>query len=240
MDDPGLKRQREPGTGSSMLSLVAALLMAGCAWQEPSAGRALATPNEPQPIRPPAIGQQWVYQVRDLYTGRVVDRLTETVLAVSPEVTISRLSDKYGVLPSEVQRPWGRYAQDAQWDRPLQFGVPAPAWPDGMGAASWSGEYRIGGLSDYRYPWSQTLRPLQWELVKVAAGTFETLHYTVHIVYAGPEDYYYVGSERDASVWLAPRVGRWVLRRARGVHYVPGHGGDDLDDAMQWELVSWR
>ncbi len=235
-----LTTQLDKGARTARLTLAAALLMYGCAWQDQGAGRALATPNEPVTIRPPAIGQQWVYQVRDLYTGRVVDRLTETVAAVTPEVSIARQSDKRGVLPPEIQRPWGRFAQDVQWDQPLVFDTPVSAWPEGTGATCWSGNYRVAGGSEFHYPWAQSLRPLQWESVNVAAGTFEAIHYAVHIRYAGPQDYYYVGSERDVSVWLAPQVGRWVLRRARGVHYVPGHGGTDLDDATEWELVSWR
>lgn len=221
-------------------AMAAAVALTGCASLQP-AGHATPAPVDGLAgMRAPAIGQQWIYQVRDLYSGRVIDRLTETVEAVDPEVRISRQSERYGPLPSEIQRPWGHFVQDAHWDRPVAFSAPAPAWPESMATASWSGEYQIGGVSDFRYHWSQTMRAEGWESMHVAAGRFAALHFVVNIHYAGPEDYYYVDSEREASVWLAPEVGRWVLRRARGVHYAPGHGSADVDDALQWELVSWR
>jgi hypothetical protein len=238
-----LPRQRRAGSRSDrcvILAVLMTVLLAACAGQERGPGRVVVSPDAPVPMRAPAMGQQWVYQVRDLYTGRVIDRLTETVAAIAPEVLITRHSDRYGTLPSEIQRPWGRFVQDAEWDRPLKFGAPVPAWPIGMAPSDWSGNYQVAGISEFRYPWSQSIRPLHWESLSVAAGEFVTLHYTVRIRYAGPEDYYYVSSEREASVWLAPQVGRWVLRRSRGMHNVPGHGGTDLDDATEWELVSWR
>ncbi|MDE3010534.1 MAG: hypothetical protein KGI67_06555 [Pseudomonadota bacterium] len=221
-------------------AVVGLLALTGCASLEPTGHTAPAPVDGLAGLRPPALGQQWVYQVRDLYTGRIIDHLTETVEAVEPEVRITRQSERHGVLPPEIQRPWGHFVQDAQWDRPAAFSAPAPAWPERMGTTRWSGEYQIGGASDFRYRWAQTMQTAQWESTPVAAGTFVALHYRVNIHYAGPEDYYYVDSEREASVWLAPEVGRWVLRRARGVRYAPGHGSADQDDALQWELLSWR
>jgi hypothetical protein len=86
---------------------------------------------------------------------------------------------------------------------------------------------------------TQTARR-QYARLAVPAGEFKTLHYTNHIDFQSYEYYYRIESERDESVWLAPQVGRWVLRRSQGSYYVLGRGGYSREDALQWELESWR
>jgi hypothetical protein len=67
---------------------------------------------EPQPqptpiVRAPKVGQEWVYQVRNVFNQEAVDVVTERVVSVGEQIRISRSGAKAGPLPDEIQSPWG-------------------------------------------------------------------------------------------------------------------------------------
>ena len=73
----------------------------------------------------------------------------------------------------------------------------------------------------------------------VHASTYDVLQFDNQIAYAS-NDFYRVESERSESLWFAPEIGRWVMRRSRGMYYLPGpSSGTMFDDYLQWELISW-
>lgn len=223
----------------SLSTLLAACSSLGGAPQ----GLVIAPPIGSPTIRPPAIGQQWVYQVRDAFSQAIVDEVTETIVAITPAIRIQRTSKKTGALPDEIQSQWGMLTQDAHWEQPISFSKPIPAWPVSFAlnqSQSYSDQYQLLTQPDYSYFWNLTVTPRDWRSITVPAGEFKTLYYTNHIEFQSNESYFRISSERDDSVWFSPEVGRWVLRRSQGSYEVAGNGGNRLENFLQWELKSWR
>jgi len=193
-------------------------------------------------VRTPAVGQQWVYQVRNLYNRLIIDEVTETVTATSPVVRIQRVSRKSGALADEIHASWGMIIQDSHWDYPITFSEPLPAWPlafDLGRDATYEDRYQMVAEPNYSAHWSLMITPRDWESMSVPAGEFTVLRYENLIHYTN-DDPSVVSSERKETVWFAPQVGRWVQRRSHGTEYFPGRGGDFHEDYLQWELKSWR
>jgi len=216
---------------------------AACAMYRDGLARNVITPPANRPaIRPVALGQQWIYRVRNVYNGEVVDQVTETVVATSPVVRIQRKGLGSNPLPDEIQSSWGMLAQEPYWGRPIEFATPVPAWPPELEAGrelefrTWFRGSADGGFHHY---WDQTMRSVEWESVVVPAGRFATLRYDNSINYVS-RDFYRIESERADSIWFAPETGRWVLRRDHGEYLVPGRGGTMFEDYLQWELLAWR
>ncbi len=226
------------------LAALAAVLLAGCALPgaEEASKAHPAPPALAQAVRPEAVGQQWVYQVRNVYNHEIVDQVTETVASVGPTIHIERMSQKFGRLADEVHSKWGLLTEDSHWERPVLFRQPLPAWPRNFETGhceTFHDEYRFAEDSGGRMFWNLTMTPVGWESIHVPAGQFEAIHFRDHIHYLS-DDWMRVDSDRDESVWLAPQIGRWVQRRSRGSYYYPDRGGGMVDDYRQWELVSWR
>jgi len=234
--------------GSSRLALAAgsltlAVLAGGCAsWADPAAGARIVDPPAKSGVRAPAIGQQWTYRVRNVYNNQIVDEVTERVVQTQPLIRLQRVSRASGALADEVQAPWGMLVQDPHWRYPVTFDKPLPAWPAGLDLTRWTSDstrYRMLAAPDYSAHWGLTMMPRDWVKVSVPAGTFDALHYDEVINYQN-EDLNVVFSERMEADWVAPEVGRWVLRRSHGTYYLPGRGSEMLEDYLQWELESWR
>ncbi len=229
----------------SVFALAAVLLvvLAGCAATEgwpPGTGPGAAPADVA--VRPVAVGQQWVYRVSNVYNGAIEDTITETVVATTPQIRIQRVSSRLGALPEEIQSSWGVLEQDGHWDLPLRYDAPLPAWPTDFTlgrCVRYTDTYRLLADPDSSRRWQLTMTPERWGTATVPAGTFPVLQYDNLIRFVS-NDTADVESERFDSVWFAPAVGRWVLRRSHGVHYVPGRGGDMHEAYRQWELVSWK
>ena len=218
-------------------------LLAACSTGNAPKGLAIAPPTESPTIRPPAVGQQWVYQVRDGFSQAIVDEVTETVVSITPTIRIQRTSKKTGVLPDEIQSQWGMVTQDPHWEQPITFSKPIPAWPvsfDLKHEVSYPDQYQLLSQPDYSRYWNMIMTTRDWRSMTVPAGEFKTLYYTNLIQFQSNEPDFRISSERDDAVWFAPEVGRWVLRRSQGSYQVSGTGGDRLENFLQWELKSWK
>ncbi len=206
------------------------------------AGTPIAAPPEAT-VRPPAIGQRWVYEVRDLYRNMVVDTVTETLVAVAPDIHLQRTSARHEALADEIQRPWGRVVQDPYWDPPVVFLEPIPAWPrlpvDPGRSTSVHARYHTLRTPDFDMPWNQITHVLGWESIAVPAGTFDAVRYHNSIDFTS-NDFNRTESFRSEVVWFAPRIGRWVLRRTQGHYFTPNRGGPMVERYLQWRLVAWR
>jgi hypothetical protein len=205
-------------------------------------GERIIAPPPGVQVRPPAVGQQWVYQVRNVYNQLIVDEVTETVVAVDPEVRIARTSRSKGALHDEIHAPWGKVIQDSHWEAPVTFSTPLPAWPPTLAlgpSSTYHDQYQVVGDKDYSARWNLTITPLRWALLTVPAGTFTVLQFDNFIDFTN-DDLSVVASERRDSVWFAPEIGRWVLRRSHGTYTMPGRGSDFHEDYFQWELKAWR
>ena len=228
------------------LLLASGLLLTACISSQPFPTGVLVVPPAPAPvIRPPQIGQEWVYNVRNVFNQEILDVVTERVVAIGDQVRIQRFGLKAGPLPDEIQGPWGYVIQDPHWSPPQKLATPLPLWPEQL-MVGWNQFYRsayqVLGYPDGNYYWGLGMNAAQWELMKVPAGEFLTLQYHNQIPFFESNDYFRISNIRQEDVWLAPQIGRWVIRRGfgryltRGVFWINPY----WEDYLQWELISWK
>jgi hypothetical protein len=225
------------------LALLLACLSPSCTTTgDLEAAATIASPPASTEVRPEAVGQQWVYQVRNLYNGRIVDEVTETVIATRPVIRIQRVSRESGAQADEIHAQWGMIVQDSHWNYPVTFSKPLPAWPRNpeLGrSTTYPDRYQMLAEPNYSASWTLTMTPRNWASIAVPAGVFKTLHFNNFINFTN-DDLSVVASERQESVWFSPEIGRWVLRQSRGTYLLPGRGSDFHEDYLQWELTAWR
>lgn len=196
-------------------------------------------------VRPPQVGQQWVYNVRNVFNSELVDVVTEKVVSVGPEIRIARSGVKAGPLPDEIQSPWGFVIQDPHWSPPQKFQQAMPLWPEKL-IPNWSGFYRtryqVLGEPGSTYYWGVNVKALEWERVAAPAGEFLVLKYQSEAPYFESNDVFRVANYREEDVWLAPEIGRWVIWRGYGRYLTLGITWTNAywEDYLEWELVSWK
>lgn len=228
------------------LCCVFSLSLLGCIASQPyPTTTPLATPLNAPSMRPPQVGQQWVYQMRNVFNQEIVDVVTETVVAISPQVRIERIGKKLGPLPEEIQEPWGYVVQDPQWRPAQRFQQALPLWPEKL-IPGWSDFYRtryqVPEYPNASYYWGLSIKALGWESISVPAGQFKVFKYHSENPYFESNDVFRVGNYREEDVWLAPEIGRWVVRRSFGRYTTLGVSWSNAywDDYLEWELISWK
>ena len=196
-------------------------------------------------MRAPHVGQQWVYQVRNVFNQDILDVVTETVIAISPQIRIERIGQKAGPLPDEIQDPWGYVVQDPHWNPPQRFEKALPLWPEKL-IPDWSDFYRtrylVPGYPNATYYWGLSSKALAWETISVPSGQFNVLKYHNENPYFESNDVFRVGNYREEDVWLSPEIGRWVVRRSLGRYITLGVAWSNAywDDYLEWQLLSWK
>ena len=206
----------------------------------------IAAPVSIPAVRAPAVGQQWVYEVRNYFNGELIDVVTETVVEVAPRVRITRNGQKRGPLPDEIQEPWGMILQDPDWTPPQRFIKAVPLWPEKL-VPGWSDFYRtryqVVGFPDNDFYWGLNIDAKVWSRVKTQAGDFNALHYVNTADFFESDDWFRMASNRRENAWFAPEVGRWVVRERFGEYLWLGMRGwseSIKEDYLRWELVSWK
>ncbi len=206
----------------------------------------IATPNPLPSVRAPAVGQQWVYEVRNIFNGELVDILTETVVEVGQQIRIAREGKNLGKLPDEIQEPWGKIVQDPHWTPPQKFLKPITLWPEKL-IPNWSDNiatrYQVLGITDNDFYWNLNISSKSWNRVKTIAGEFDALYYVSTANNFQSDDWFRMVSNRRDRVWFAPQIGRWVVRESFGEFLWLGSAGwadANLEDYLRWELISWK
>ena len=229
-----------------LLLLLSPVLLVACIAAQPYPSTTpLPQPIHPPKVRAPQIGQQWVYNVRNVFNQELVDIVTEKVVSVGSQVRIERSGLKAGKLPDEIQQPWGYVLQDPHWNPPQKFLHAIPLWPEQL-VPGWSGFYRdryqVVAYPDNDYYWGLNITALEWEGVKVPAGQFPVLKYQNEAPFFTSNDFSRVANYRQEDVWFSPEIGRWVIRRGYGRYLWAGMFWSDAlwEDYLEWELVSWK
>jgi len=228
-------------------AVLSTLLLAGCLASVVHIPKTpIAEPVSVAAVRAPAVGQQWIYEVRNYFNGELVDVVTETVVEVGSRVRITRNGQKRGPLPDEIQEPWGMSLQDPNWTPPQRFIKPVPLWPEKL-VPGWSGFYRtryqVVGFPDNDYYWGLNIDAKSWNRVKTQAGEFNALHYVNTADFFESDDWFRMASNRRENAWFAPEVGRWVVRERFGEYLWLGMDGwseSIKEDYVRWELMSWK
>lgn len=229
-----------------LLALLSPALLVACISGQPyPVSTPLPQPINPPKVRAPQVGQQWVYNVRNVFNQELVDIVTEKVVSVGPQIRIERSGLKAGQLPDEIQEPWGYILQDPHWNPPQKFLKPIPLWPEQL-VPGWSGFYRdryqVVGYPDNDYYWGLNISVVGWEGINTPAGQFPVLKYQNEAPYFSSNDFSRVANYRQEDVWFSPEIGRWVIRRGYGRYLWAGMFWNNAlwEDYLEWELVSWK
>ncbi len=220
-----------------------ALPAAGCSLQPlaPLTGRPVAYDTPTAPVRPPAIGQHWQYSVFNVYNSQEIDRVRETITALTPQIVIERHSARNGTLAAEIQPSWGLVTQDPVWDTLQTYEAPLPAWPSSLqieAREQLDTHYRPG-TSSFRCWISVHSQVTAREQVRLTSGVFDCWRVDKHIrlTHADSTRLNFI---RTDTLWLAPRIGRWVARQTNGEYWTAGHRPTQWrEDHLRWELQSW-
>ena len=229
-----------------LVLLMLPVLLAACISSQPYPRGILESQPIPAPVvRAPKVGQEWVYQVRNVFNQEIVDTVTEKVVSVGNEVRIARTSLKAGPLPDEIQSPWGFVVQDPHWKPTQKFIKPIPMWPLQL-QAGWSGffttQYQVPGYPDGSYYWGLGMTASEWARIQTPAGQFLVLRIRNETPNFVSNDLFRVGNERQEDLWFAPEIGRWVVRRSSGRYITTGvyWANAYWEDYLEWELISWK
>lgn len=213
---------------------LSAAQLAGCASPERLPSPASAPP---QPTLRP--GERWRYAKINRYNGQ---RLGEQVMQVETVDPVLRVSVSEGpgrALPPEIYADGWSVLQETVWDLVQRFNAPCPLLPRRLapGASDfWRGTYEVPGYTGHR-AWSVRIAAHDWERVQVPAGTFEALRVSRMIAFDHP-DLLRSHSQREETLWYAPRVNRWVRREIDGRYVIPGYPPIRArEDRLTWELL---
>lgn len=226
--------------------LIFASLLTACIATEPyPRGEPVPQPNLTPVVRAPKVGQEWVYQIHNVFNGEIVDTVTEKVISVGKEVRIARSGLKAGPLPDEIQSPWGYVIQDPHWSPPQKFQQAIPLWPVQLKVGFnefYKTRYEVVAYPGNTYYWGINITAQDWERVHVPAGNFTTLKYHNEMPYFQSNDIFRISNIREEDVWFSPEIGRWVARRGYGRYITDGVFWVNAywEDFLQWELISWK
>jgi len=228
------------------LLLASTALPVACVSSQPYlSGSVVAQPVPIPVVRAPMLGQEWVYQVRNVFNQAVVDVVTEKVASIGEVVRISRVGLKAGVLPDEIQSSWGYVTQDPHWNPPQKFQEPLPLWPQQL-TVGWNTflrtRYHVLGYPDSSYYWGLSMKAIQWEKIAVPAGEFTALEFHNEAPFFESNDLFRLASMRQEDIWFAPEIGRWAIRRGYGRYLLGGITWNNAlwEDYLEWELLSWK
>ena len=130
---------------------------------------------------------------------------------------------------------------DPHWDMVQVYKRPIPLWP-ALLRPGWRSlvntQYQTAEATDL--PWQLTMRAHGWERITVPAGQFVALRYT-NLVNFSHSDFSWTNAVRQETLWLAPEVGRWVVRESRGSYYIDDSVVDQpySESSYRWELLNW-
>lgn len=240
----------------------AAVVSAGCVAREI---KAPASTGGAAKLRQPAGGQSWRYAKHDVFAGRLVDTQTDRVSGVDQAIEIETRSEntvgapikypswgaawwhKYlgrdpsaGLLPNEIQEPWGMVLVDPHWAQLQVYKSPIPLWPSEL-RPGWSttvDTYYMIPSSEETMPWQLTMHALRWESVTVPAGQFTALHYYNLINFRFTNVSERTAALRQENIWFVPEIGRWVKRESYG-SFREDVGTEITEGSYRWELLDW-
>ena len=223
--------------------IVASLPLAGCTLRPlaPVRTQTKATTKELPLILTTSLGKSWTYQKFNGYNSQRLATERDEVVALTPHPVVRRRSDADPALQEEHHAAWGEVVADPCWGRVMHYEQPLPLWL----AANTLGQrhlirthYRFAE-SDFRYWIDVQTVATGWETVHLTHGSYRTLRMEKYIRLQH-EDPWRLATQRKDVLWLAPDIGRWVVREISGEFIIPGDlGSDGREDHFRWELTAW-
>ncbi len=222
-----------------------ATLSAGCSIQfiAPIDTAEIVSANQSSVVRLPSVGQSWTYHKFNCYNSQLLDVVRDEVVEVKEIIRIVRKSKNSLPLADEIQSKWGSFKQDSYWDPSQNYENSVPIWLNELHVGDRRGfdTYYFSDTSSFKYWLSGRISFVGWEKVKLSAGTFETMHFE-KLIRLSQYDSFRMDTVRRDSIWIAPEVGRWVVRETNGEFRVPSGKGSSIrrEDNFRWQLESWN
>jgi len=193
-------------------------------------------------VRPPAVGQTWTYSKFNCYNSQLLDTVKDEVVSVQGNIRLTRHSKNFSTLADEIHSEWGRVKQESYWDLTQNYEKSLPLWSSDLreGNRESFETYFFSDNSSFRYWLSGIIRFVGWEKVKLPIGTFETMHFE-KLIRLSQNDSLRSETIRRDSTWIAPDIGRWVVRETSGEYRVPSgkFGSNRREDHFRWQLESF-
>jgi hypothetical protein len=187
-----------------------------------------------------AVGQSWRYKKINFFNSLQVDEVLEELVALEPLVTIQR-TGRLGSLSPETQTSQGFVLSDPYWDQEPTYALSAPLWPLSFNANSFIDHdtaYRVAGRS-FKFWVSIQRKVTGFEKISSSCGTFNTVK-VESLIRLNHPDFNRQSYVRKDTLWIAPLIGRWVVRETQGEYVMlsrrPNIGRDDF---FRYELTDW-
>lgn len=216
--------------------------IAGCAFRSlaPVEAQKMTTTVDLLQIRPYEVGQSWRYKKLNFFNSQQVDEILEAVEDIGLAITIRRKGKK-GSLSSALESKQGHVIQDPYWDQEPRYLTPVPLWPQDLALNSVmevTTNYKVAG--DSSIYWTSTQRRVTgFEKLNLQSGVFETVRIESLIRLSHP-DFNRQSYMRRDTLWIAPQLGRWVVRETQGDYLIStkkSYAG--RDDIFRYELIDW-
>lgn len=191
-------------------------------------------------VRPLSVGQCWQYKKFNFFNSLQVDEILEELVAIEPEITIKR-TGRLGKLSPEIESRQGFVVSDPYWDQEPTYKLSAPLWPSSLAANAFikhETAYQVAGHS-FTF-WISIQRSVTaFEKISLKCGTFNTVKIESIIRLTHP-DFNRQSYMRKDTLWIAPQIGRWVVRETQG-EYVMSSRRHNIgrDDFFRYELTDW-
>lgn len=190
---------------------------------------------------PPHIGKSWTYKVINHYNGYVLDTICETVTELEPVIRISRESSTRGKLDDEIQNGWGFIKQEPTWEMLQIYENAVPVWPQNLslGIKDRYSTHYFANQGSFRYWISFISSVSSFERLELEIGTFDTIKID-KLIRLGHPDTTRTNLIRRETLWLAPSMGRWVVKETNGSYVVPVRRPyEGREDHLRWVLTSY-
>jgi hypothetical protein len=192
-------------------------------------------------MRPYSPGQIWTYKKLNFFNSLQVDEIEEKVVSVISQVVIHRKGKDGKALTPEISNSQGLVLLDPYWDEEPMYEKAIPNWPQTLevnSTISQTTPYRVAN-SSFTYWVSVRCKVIGFENISLACGSFQTVKVESLISLNHP-DFSRASYLRKNTLWISPKVGRWVLRETQGEYvYSSRRTNFRKDDYFRYELIDW-
>jgi hypothetical protein len=188
------------------------------------------------------LGERWNYKLTDGFNGETVAQPSYTVSETGNQISFAVTQLEQNRSGTDRFNADGSVISEVTFDSPMTYETAQPLLAIGKTAQT-STRFKVPG--DTRWlGWTQSVRVVRFEQVRVAAGQFDAAVIERRINFTHP-DHFRNGSSRIDSLWYSPKARLWVKRDWRGAFVDPGdvEPGRMITSAQReiwrrWELTS--